>query len=161
ARFVAHALDPDPAALPPGAPRPSRVESIRTGKLAEMSREALGDYRAVFLLNVKDLSDADWGRLNAYVHDGGGLVIGLGYLCNPQNYNLPGASQLLPASLEKQSPRGETTFGKVADATHPLFRSYTRSLEEVLAHTPVYRYWIVSQPKGSRTLLSFADGAPA
>lgn len=164
ALFVADALDPDPASLPAGTPRPYRVESIRTPKFSEQSVESLREYAAVFLLNVAQLSETDWGHLNGYVQDGGGLVVGLGDRCVPDSYNMPGASQLLPASLKEKSapdPKEPTSFGKVTDLTHSLFQRYTRQLDEMLAHVPVYRHWVVTVPGGSRSLLAFADGAPA
>ena len=126
-------------------------------------RDTLKDYAAVFLLNVEAFEDEDsWGLLNGYVHEGGGLVVGLGDRCKPENYNGPTASQILPAQLEPNRPSsGETTFGKVADVTHPLFQRYAKEIDPQLALVPVYRYWSVKPPEGSRVLLSFADGAPA
>jgi hypothetical protein len=162
--FVTQALDPEADETAAGTPRPFRVESIRTPEFAAMRRDALRDYATVFLLNVGRLGDADWGRLNAYVQDGGGLVVGLGDRCLPESYNMPGASQLLPASLKEKSPRdakSETTFGKATDLTHALFQRYARELDELLAHVPIYRHWVISAPKTSRTLLAYADGSPA
>ncbi len=46
--------------------------------------------------------ETGWSRLNAFVHAGGGLVIGLGEYSRPENYNLPVASQLIPGSLTKK-----------------------------------------------------------
>ena len=34
-------------------------------------------------------------------------------------------------------------------------------LDEVLSQVPVYRYWSVTPHQGARTLLTFADNAPA
>ena len=94
-------------------------------------RDTLKDYAAVFVLNVEAFEDEDsWGLLNGYVHEGGGLVFGLGDRCNPNNYNGPTASQILPAQLEPNRPtKGETTFGKIADVTHPLFQRYAKDID--------------------------------
>ncbi len=115
------------------------------------------------MLNVEAFEDEEtWGLLNGYVHEGGGLVFGLGDRCNPENYNGPTASQILPAQLEPNRPsKSETTFGKIADATHPLFQPYAKEIGTQLALVPVYRYWAVKPPEGSRVLLNYADGAPA
>jgi len=161
ANFVADALDPDPDRLPPGTPRNCRVESIRTEKLASLGAETLKHYTAVFLLNVKELGEAEWGRLNGYVHNGGGLVIGLGEYANPDDYNRPAVAELLPGSLSRKESPKNATFGRISDLTHPLFRAYPRQLSEMLTQIPVYHYWSITPPKGSRPLLAFSDGAPA
>ena len=160
ADFVAFALDPDPS---PSASSGFQIDRVRPKELLAQYRDTLKDYAAVFVLNVEAFEDEDsWGLLNAYVHEGGGLVFGLGDRCNPDNYNGPTASQILPAQLEPNRPtKGETTFGKVADVTHPLFQRYAAEIDPQLALVPVYRYWSVKPPEGSRVLLSYADGAPA
>ena len=160
ADFVAFALDPDPS---PSASSGFQIDRVRPKELLAQYRDTLKDYAAVFVLNVEAFEDEDsWGLLNAYVHEGGGLVLGLGDRCNPDNYNGPTASQILPAQLEPNRPtKGETTFGKVADVTHPLFQRYAAEIDPQLALVPVYRYWSVKPPEGSRVLLSYADGAPA
>ncbi len=89
-------------------------------------------------------------------------MLGLGDRCLPENYNGPAAAQLVPAALGKaQDPKAETVFGKVNDFTHPLFNRYSKQLDAVLSQVPVYHYWSVTPPEGSRTLLTYADGAPA
>ncbi len=160
ADFVAFALDPDPS---PSASSGFQIDRVRPKELLAQYRDTLKDYAAVFVLNVEAFEDEDsWGLLNAYVHEGGGLVFGLGDRCNPDNYNGPTASQILPAQLEPNPPsKGETSFGKVADVTHPLFQRYAAEIDPQLALAPVYRYWSVKPPEGSRVLLSYADGAPA
>ena len=79
AEFVAAALDPDPRRA--GDPRPFQVERVRPAEfVGQLPRHAQG-LRRVFLLNVEALDDAAWGLLNGYVHEGGGLVVGLGDRC--------------------------------------------------------------------------------
>ena len=160
ADFVAFALDPEPT---PSASSGFQIERVSPKNLLVKYRDSLKDYAAVFVLNVQAFEDEDtWGLLNGYVHEGGGLVFGLGDRCNPDNYNGPTASQLLPAELEpNMAAKGETTFGKVADVTHPLFQRYAKEIDPQLALVPVYRYWTVKPPEGSRVLLSYADAAPA
>ena len=87
-----------------------------------------------------------------------------GHRSLPENYNNSIAGQLLPAQLgdRPKTAKAETTFGKVADITHPLFQRYGKDLDSMLAMVPVYRYWPSRQPvEGTHTLLSYADGAPA
>ena len=162
AEFIADALDPNPDALPAGTPRPFQVDRIKSADFALKARDRLKERTCVFLNNVERLSEVDWGRLNAYVHEGGGLVIGLGPNCDLDNYNNPTAAQLLPGTLGAvKSPDGGTTFGKLNDANHPLFSRYPKELSGVLAQVPVYRYQSVAAAPGSRALLAYPDGAPA
>ncbi len=92
-------------------------------------------------------------------------MVGLGHDCLPENYNNSIASQFLPAQLEDRPKnlRVDMTFGKVVDITHPLFVRYGKAFDSLLTQVPVYNYWPVKADgvDGTRTLVSFADGAPA
>jgi Aerotolerance regulator N-terminal len=163
AMFVSAALDYDTS---PSSPKSYLVKSIRSAALTSLDRTALEAFACVFLLNVRELSQADWGKLNGYVHNGGGLVVGAGNACDAGNYNDITPAQILPSQLgDRKTTNPETSFGKVADITHPLFSSYGKEFDSELAQIPVYRYWTVKpspQPiEGTRPLLKFADGAPA
>ena len=70
-----------------------------------------------------------------------------GTAVKPANYNNPIASQLLPAQLAERpkTAQPQTTFGKVANITHPLFQRYGKDLDSMLAQVPVYSYWPVKQ----------------
>ena len=90
-----------------------------------------GDLQAfscIFLLNVKQLDESDWGALNHYVHEGGGLVVAPGTPSEPASYNGPSPSQFLPAQLAEQShtAQPQTTFGKITNVIHPLFQRVRR-----------------------------------
>jgi hypothetical protein len=163
AEFVMAAIDPD---APPDSPRSNLVERVLSTDFTRFDREKLQGYSCVFLLNVNQLNDADWGALNRYVHEGGGLVVGVGNRCDPSNYNGQTPAQFLPGQLDqRKTPTPETTFGKITDVSHPLFSRYGKDLDTNLAQAPVSRYWTIkatAQPiEGSRTLLTYADGAPA
>jgi hypothetical protein len=161
--FVADALDPDPS---PSSPRLYLVERNTSKEFQARDRAALSNYSCIFLLNVPGLDDIAWGNLSAYVHEGGGLVVGAGNRCDPKNYDGDIAGQILPASIERVvAPQPDTTMGKVLDVTHPLFRRYGRDLDTQLVQAHVFRYWGIKQQaqlaEGTRPLLNFADGAPA
>jgi hypothetical protein len=115
----------------------------------------------VFVLNVQALPEADWGRLAAYLREGGGLVIAAGDRVTPQSIN-ESATQLLPATLgEKKVPKEPFfTFGK-ADTGHPLFNRNTRDLLAELASVPVIAYSAVTPVHGTRTLLAYQNNDPA
>ena len=163
AEFITAALDYDAT---PSSPKTYLLKSIRSSALSSIDSNGLDSYACVFLLNIKQLSPVDWGKLNGYVHNGGGLVVGAGNACDPENYNEITPAQVLPGQLnDRKSPNPESSFGKVTDITHPLFASYGKELDSQLAQVPVYRYWTLKPPprpiEGARTLLSFADGSPA
>ncbi len=161
--FVAFALDPD-LSLSPGTPRTCQVERSTPAAFAKLTADALMVYTGIFLLNVREPGGSAWESLNAYVRQGGGLVIGLGDLTRPESYNTGAAAGLLPATLVKPvKPSPRTTFGKVADFTHPLFLAYRQQLDTLLSAVPVFQHWAVkpSEGPGTRTLLSYVDGAPA
>ena len=152
---------PQPGHAPARDSRTCQVERIRTAQFASRARDSLKEFTCVFLLNVTGLEEGDWGRLNGYVRDGGGVVLGLGDRCLPENYNGPAAAQLVPAALGKaQDPKAETVFGKVDDFNHPLFNRYSKQLDAVLSQVPVYHYWSITPPEGSRTLLTYRRRAP-
>ena len=160
AEFVGAALDPDA----PGGGRAYVVDRELFRDFGRKKKDLL-TYACVFLLNVRSLDESDWGALNHYVHEGGGLVVAPGHRSLPESYNNAIASQILPAQLEdkpKAAP-ANATFGKVANITHPLFQRYGKDLDSVLGMVPVYRYWPVKQPAEviTRTLLNYSDGAPA
>lgn len=160
ADYVAAALDPDGAGA---ASRTFDLKRVRPSEFAARYRDTLKTFAAVFLLNVAALDEDSWGLLNGYVHEGGGLVVGLGDRCQAANYNGRTASQAMPAVLEqiKRAP-AETHFGKVADVTHPLFERYHKEIEPLLAQVPIYRYWSVKPSESAtRVLLSYGDNAPA
>jgi hypothetical protein len=160
AEFVAAALDPGPSS---SNPRSIRVEKVLARNLSRV-RETLKNYACVFLLNVGELAEADWGALNQYVHEGGGLVAAPGSHASAAAYNGAIAGQFLPAELgEKTLARTEATFGKIADITHPLFQKEGKDLATWLGQVPIFRYWSVKAgaENSSRTLLSYSDGAPA
>ncbi len=161
--FVAAALDYDTS---PSSPKAFLVKTIRSAALGSLDQNAIEGFACIFLLNIARLNPADWGKLNGYVHNGGGLVVGAGNACDATNYNDITPAQLLPAQLgERKTPNPEISFGKVTDITHPLFSSYGKEFDGELAQIPVFRYWTIkesAQPvEGARPLVKFADGAPA
>jgi hypothetical protein len=160
ADFVADAIDP--RALPAGEPRPFRVTRMSTRDVETKLESTLKDYACVFLLNVATLPESAWGRLNGYVHEGGGLVIGLGDRVVPDSLKDSGATQLFPAVLkELKTPKEPTfTFGR-ADTGHPLFEHDTRELLAELSAVPILRYRAVTPNEGSRTLLAYQNNDAA
>jgi hypothetical protein len=162
ALFVESALAPGESIAPGGSSSPFKVERQTRRQFQEQVRKQLApkDYTAVFLLNVDELSLSDWGRLSGYVRDGGGLVVAVGNRSVASSYGST-ASTILPATLdEKKLVQAGTLFAK-AEFGHPIFNRHPKELNRDLGEIPVFRYWGVKPVENSRTLLSFADGAPA
>jgi hypothetical protein len=159
ATYIAAAIDPD---LPPGSPRPYRVDRIRADEFTDRAGNLTKQYRCVFLNNIAVLSDAEWAKLSGYVQEGGGVVVGLGHRSLPESYKGSTAARFLPAALDRVSELKEpTTFGRVAEITHPLFARYAKDLNAMLGQIPVSRYWLVTPHESSRVLLAYADKSPA
>ncbi len=160
ATFVQKALAPTASESPGGgAGSPFKVDR-ETKRQFQDRRRPLREYACVFLLNLDRLASEDWGRLLAYVREGGGLVVGLGNRAVPEGYEGSAASTLLPASLGPKPVAKDTTFGK-AEYDHPIFNRHPQLLDPQLTAWPIYRYWPVTPSETARALLRFADGAPA
>lgn len=160
ALFIAKALDPL------GIGQPNRVELLGTNQMPNgRFPKDLQPYSAVFLNNVARLDAAAWGQLAAYIHQGGGVVVGLGSRCDPASYNSEAAGAVMPLHLDapRTSPGGSMGFGTILDESHDLFRDLTRELAADLAATPVFRYFGVSiaAAPSIRALLAYRDNAPA
>lgn len=159
ADFVVEALDP--AVLRASGNRPFPVDRVTSTELEKSVSAPLEEYSTIFVLNVARLPEQVWGRLNRYLRNGGGLVVGLGDRVELDAWNQQAAS-LLPGTLgaiDDQS-KGFFTFGE-ADLTHPLFVSNTQDLLAELGRVPVYRYVKVKPNTGARTLLAYQNGEPA
>ena len=160
--FVMNALSPAPSVgSTDPVSSPYKVDRESRKQFQDRPRISTRDYACIFLLNVDRLGAADWGKLTTYVREGGGLIVAPGERAEPSGYEGPGALSILPASLDlkKVAPPG-TNFGK-AEYDHPLFNRYPKLLDPELTSWPVYRYWSVKPSETSRTILKYADGAPA
>lgn len=158
AEWVASALDPP--VLREQGPRRFPVEWVASQKLGAFTAP-LREFTAIFVLNADAIPEADWGRINQYVRDGGGLVIGLGHRVVPEHL-AQGAGSLLPATLGdlKTTTDPDFTFGR-AEVDHPLFARDTRNLLAVLATVPILKYRAATPQEGARVLLSYTDNNPA
>ena len=74
------------------------MERVRPSEFVAKYRDSLRDHAAVFLLNVEALDEDSWSLLNGYVHEGGGLVIGLGDRCRPRTTTARSPARSSPLS---------------------------------------------------------------
>ena len=136
--------------------------AYRVTKRRVLPAEDLGKYACIFLLNVREPSEASWSLLNKYVRDGGGLVVALGDRCRAEAYDGPLAASLLPAEVVGEAAAAKFAPTTIADGvwTHPLLTKYREELQKNLATVPVYRHATVN-PHDGRAVLSYEDKAPA
>jgi hypothetical protein len=173
--FLGEALDPEPqeaAGNPAPGPRltPIQLEVVGESQLA--GRE-LAPYDAIILANIARLTPAEAAALDAYLEQGGGLVIFGGDRVVPDSYNASlfrDGKGLLPAAI------GPT----VGDATtrerpfeldpkgfrHPLVSSYAGEAPGVVASltgvkTTRYHRLRVPPASAAQVALAFSSGDPA
>jgi hypothetical protein len=79
AKYLADALDPDPADS-----SPVRPEIVSDGDLAELE---LAEFDCVFLCNVARLTASEFERVSRYAATGGGVVVFLGDRVQAEAYN--------------------------------------------------------------------------
>ena len=139
--FVRNALVPVP---------PAEVDSyfIKTTSVneAQLAGTSLDDYDAVFLLQVDSMASTQVQALNAYVNQGGGLVIFPGPQCNIDFYNQEfGADGFLPARLGpwKGQPNQEDQFFTLQDKDydHPITALWNDPAAGTLASSHFYVYY--------------------
>jgi hypothetical protein len=159
AGHVALALNPESSSEPP------RVRA-RVEPESAILETNLAQYACIFICNVGRFGEDETRMLQQYVAAGGGLVVALGDLVQPENYNsqLAGDSpphQLLPARLQEIVSNDSYTLDPL-DYRHPIvepFRGFERS---GLLTTPIWRYYRL-QPLAAmhpRTVLALDSGDP-
>ncbi len=122
----------------------------------ELGNKALGDYSAVILAAVGQISPAESDALAKYVRQGGTLELFMGEAVDKENYNsmLYKRHKLLPGELVKVMRVGtnekEYNFDfKPKAALHPLLKEFADSENSGLDRFPITAYWQVELPKDS------------
>ncbi|MEL7264457.1 MAG: BatA domain-containing protein [Planctomycetota bacterium] len=125
--YLSSVLKPGPQIETGTTPDVRPLSFLRSANVDDLSA-----YRAVYLVNVPQLSDAAATALDQYVRRGGGLSWFLGDRVESENYNVRGFAEgrrLLPAPLGslttlQPDPNADAGGGRVADVstsqTHPL-----------------------------------------
>ena len=163
------------------------VAAVRVVPVEQWSEVNLADYQVVVLANVElPPTEAEARRrvqaIEKYVYDGGGLLVTLGNLTRPDDYNRAlyrGGEGVLPAELRPPTPAGGSAAtsvigaeiaaaGETADPAgrsasaepHPIFQ-FLRGRPGLLASVTVGRYF-PARPGSSeaRVLASYASGHP-
>ncbi|MFM1896024.1 MAG: hypothetical protein RLZZ385_1098 [Pseudomonadota bacterium] len=116
----------------------------------------LQDTDVVVLLNVGDLSPAQAAAVDAYVNQGGGLLIAPGDRVDPQQFNQL-LNRVSPASLEAPGPMADD-YLVIADLDrrHPILRPLTSDW------TARYQdYWALTPNADAAVLMRFDNTLPA
>ncbi len=166
--FLAQALNPD---LDPSAD-PSEASAIHTTVVPEarLSLEDLGTYDAVVLCNVASFTEAQVSALEAFMKQGGGLVVFAGDQVQPDNYDrllYKDGKGLLPAAYGAtvgDPAKQETPFGfDPLGFKHPIisdFADTTAGEQASVTGVKTSRYLKLKMPKDStaRVALGFTNG---
>lgn len=135
---------------------------LPTTILAEgLAAAALENYQAVILCNVGTLSDALSARLQAYLRQGGGLLIFAGDKLQLDSYNQSFAPAL-PARLAEKKLGLEGGAEKIGhlDADHPALQAVGDPiLQDSLRSARVWSY-IRAAGAGKNAPISLANGDP-
>ena len=129
----------------------------------QLNTADVSKYQVVYLVNVVDVSDEVWNKLEAFVKVGGGLAVVLGTTeIQSPKYNRAAAQQILPARLDTWQSFGSYKFS-VDRREHPVFWKY-RQFQDYDAFASfqndnnVYRFWRLTDRAGdSSVAASFTD----
>jgi len=122
-------------------------------------------YQVVILCNVSVISDHLAAKLQAFLRQGGGLLIFGGDRVQPDSYNLKlaqGSPALLPAQIRGKKAGAEGSAEKIGkiDVAHPALLGLSDPiLLESIKSARVWGYANMSAP-GRTALLSLAGGDP-
>ena len=140
--FVASVLNPGSQVRTGAIPDVQPAAFMRGATL-----EQLQGYRAIYLINVPEISENTADALSKYVTAGGGLFLLLGSDVNRDVYNrnLASGKRLLPARLGAALPlperSSESTGDCVLGAAHPLTESLVPIGDAAFALVAVTQSW--------------------
>jgi hypothetical protein len=121
----------------------------------ELGNKVLGDYSAVILAGVGQISSTESDALTKFVQQGGTLLFFMGDAVNKDNYNtmLFKRNRLLPGELVKVMSVGvnehEYSFDfNPKSVVHPLLKDFA-NVNSGLDRVPVRSYWQIDIPPDS------------
>ena len=141
----------------------SRFDLLETvpSRLNEVNPAA---FDLVLLANVQGLNRSGVQALQAFVKNGGGLLIAPGDRVQPEGFNRMFAD-LAPARLSSRAnKRLDRRSGSVMFFTqtqHPAIERIAAATGSILQSTYFFQYWRVQPTPQSEVVARFADSAPA
>lgn len=135
--------------------------SLEQATPADLAQVDLDSFRAVSLLNVARLDQANWSRLAAFVGRGGGIFVALGPNVDPNSYNSATAQQILPARLVDIATPPKA-FLALGNESHPVALRLRRFPELDLGDWAIHKFWrIEPSAEGSARILNYSTGEVA
>ncbi|HMO14043.1 MAG TPA: BatA domain-containing protein [Pirellulaceae bacterium] len=120
-------------------------------QLSRISEVEIKQYKAVFLLDPRPLSDGNWNLLANFAEQGGGVALFLGRNAAldgqiAESFNSASARRLLPGQISQifRAPRSQESaiFLVPASASHPILRPFmqiaSRARWDLL---PIHQHW--------------------
>ena len=159
--YLLRALDPLQGLADVRSPiRPARVS------VDELEREKLSAYKAIYLVNLSQISLELAGQLKGYVRDGGGLVVFAGERADPKQYSqvlADPSDALMPVEFGGLLGNADdhTRFRRVAevDYSHRLLARFKG--EGIFGDVRVYQNIAAKVAgKSASALISLGDGSP-
>jgi len=131
------------------------VTQLQAGDLAGVGTVVLND--APFP------SGAAGAALRDYVEAGGGLVVALGELVGPGDWQGADAAALMPSFAANPVDRNADFGGSLAsyDRNHAVFELFRTPRSGDFTAANFYRYWSLEPAAGDLVLAGFDDGTPA
>ena len=122
----------------------------------EFGSKVLGDYRAVILAGVPQISPHQADQIKTFVEQGGTLLMFMGEPVSGDNYNqvlLPRG--LVPGALAKRvsAPVGGDSYGFDFNPNgnlHPYLSIFRGVVDSGIDKTQVFTYWQVELPPGAK-----------
>jgi hypothetical protein len=164
--YLAQALNP--AVESPGTPSPIKTEVVPESQL---SRPDLATFDAVVLANIAQFTEAEVAALDAYLKQGGGVVVFGGDQVMPDNYNrylFAEGKGLLPAAIGPtvggtDAKSGEGFSFDTLGFRHPIVAPFAGADPKVVAGLTLVKTWQyhkLALPKDSpaRVALAFGSG---
>lgn len=163
-------------ALNPGEPSPGTPSLIRTEVVpaSQLARVELAPYDAVVLCNLDQFNEPEVAALDAYVKQGGGLVVFGGDQVVAENYNrllFDDGKGLLPARIgppvgDAKDKAGSRFGFNALGYRHPIVSAYAGAPDTAQAGLTMVKAWeyhklTLPRDSSARVALEFDTGDPA
>lgn len=136
----------------------ARGYDVRGVDAGQFAQATLGEFSAVYLLNMSDPTAEDWNRLDEYVRGGGGLGVILGTRVAPLAYGSEEAARVLPAKLLAPVDFDPPELLRPLDDGHPVFARFKSwGGYGWLVQRDVRRYYVVEPDAQAVVVAAYSD----
>ncbi|MCC6511606.1 MAG: VWA domain-containing protein [Pirellulaceae bacterium] len=163
ARLVNLSLSPSGSASDTVSSLSRRAMTVETWNTLDLQSRALGDFDAVVLVDVTELSASTVSKLRGFVQAGGALLVLVGPRTQPNAWNAPENSlkELCGFGLTEPSAPGDWRIDPL-NYTSPIAKPFANFLDAGLLTTPLFRYWKIERNSDTDWVidLAFTSGDP-